>query len=100
MASVAKLLLLLGLAASPSMAYMLPPMASSINDTHYPGSPSSPLITRMRQRVTRDTDDPTDFGWIRKWAAIGDSFTSGIGSGTQMGKLLSADWKCSRYSYA
>lgn len=98
--SVGTLLLLLGLAASPSMAYMLPPMVGSINDTYSSGSPSSPLITRTRQRVTRDTQDPTDFGWIRKWAAIGDSFTSGIGSGTQMGKLLSADWKCSRYSYA
>lgn len=25
--------------------------------------------------------DPADFSWIKRWAAMGDSFTAGIGSG-------------------
>lgn len=43
--------------------------------------------------------DPTDFGWIKRWAAVGDSFTAGIGSGTQLGGVFhnQNDWLCSRY---
>lgn len=43
--------------------------------------------------------DPSDFGWIKRWAAVGDSFTAGIGSGVQMGGVFQnqEDWKCSRY---
>lgn len=55
---------------------------------------SNPLI------ATRANDDPSDFGWVKRWAAIGDSFTAGIGSGNKLGSLLTADWKCSRYSYS
>jgi lysophospholipase L1-like esterase len=55
----------------------------------------SPATVLMR----RDTD-PTDFSWITRWAAIGDSFTAGIGSGYQLGIPLTDDWKCSRYSYS
>lgn len=50
----------------------------------------------------RDTaQDPRDFSWIKKWAAVGDSFTAGIGSGM----IWSQDdnsYDCSRYdlSYA
>ncbi|RAH43027.1 SGNH/GDSL hydrolase family protein [Aspergillus brunneoviolaceus CBS 621.78] len=39
---------------------------------------------------------PHDFTWVKKWAAVGDSYTAGIDSG----KLLSGradDRKCSRY---
>ncbi|KAK1830156.1 SGNH hydrolase-type esterase domain-containing protein [Podospora conica] len=102
MASTGNLMLLLGLAISSTTAYIIPSMAgSSANDTHYSTrrSSSSPLVG-ARQRVARDVDDPADFGWIRKWAAIGDSFTAGIGSGSQLGKVMSADWKCSRYGYS
>ena len=40
-----------------------------------------------------------DFSWVRKWAAVGDSFTAGIGSGdgTFNDKQDSID--CSRYDY-
>ncbi|KAK4465901.1 SGNH hydrolase-type esterase domain-containing protein [Cladorrhinum samala] len=50
----------------------------------------------------QSTNDPTDFGWIKKWAAIGDSFTAGIGSGRQLGSKLWLDraWECSRYDYS
>lgn len=53
---------------------------------------SDPLI------VKRD-GNPADFSWIKRWAAVGDSFTAGIGSGTPLGSALysQADWECSRY---
>lgn len=43
--------------------------------------------------------DPSDFGWIKRWAAVGDSFTAGIGSGQQLGSVFhnQNNWKCSRY---
>ena len=40
--------------------------------------------------------DPQDFTWIRNWAAIGDSYTAGIGSG-DLWSDREADYKCSRY---
>lgn len=79
--------------------------------------PSSGLVhtDRLAQRAANETiinpihgllnkreDDPADFGWIKRWAAVGDSFTAGIGSGTPLGSALSSydDWKCSRYDRA
>jgi len=43
--------------------------------------------------------DPTSFAWVRRFAAIGDSYTAGIGSGEQLGGLFHNfnDWACSRY---
>jgi lysophospholipase L1-like esterase len=61
---------------------------------------SSPSVSSPLQR--RDID-PADFGWIKRWAVIGDSFTAGIGAGTQLGKFWHLNkagpenWKCSRY---
>lgn len=50
--------------------------------------------------VSRDpSSDPTDFSWIKKWAAVGDSFTAGIGSGGAYSKQ-SEDISCSRYDYS
>ncbi|OAR01881.1 hypothetical protein LLEC1_05530 [Akanthomyces lecanii] len=47
---------------------------------------------------TRDAD-PADFRWARRWAAVGDSYTAGIGSGRQLGDFWHKrdDWYCSRY---
>ncbi|KZL63197.1 hypothetical protein CI238_12827, partial [Colletotrichum incanum] len=44
-------------------------------------------------------EDPASFSWIQKWAAIGDSFTAGIGAGNQLGQVFHNynDWSCSRY---
>lgn len=44
---------------------------------------------------------PADFSWIKRWAAIGDSFTAGIGAG-QLYSESKSDRDCSRYdrSYA
>ncbi|RAL14760.1 SGNH/GDSL hydrolase family protein [Aspergillus homomorphus CBS 101889] len=39
---------------------------------------------------------PTDFSWINKWAAVGDSYTAGIGSGA-LWTEREEDRKCSRY---
>ncbi|KAK9414533.1 putative SGNH hydrolase-type esterase domain-containing protein [Seiridium unicorne] len=53
---------------------------------------SEPLILK------RD-GNPADFSWIKRWAAVGDSFTAGIGAGSAIGSALysEADWECSRY---
>ncbi|PWY71579.1 SGNH hydrolase [Aspergillus sclerotioniger CBS 115572] len=40
--------------------------------------------------------EPQDFTWIRNWAAIGDSYTAGIGSG-DLWSERQEDYKCSRY---
>lgn len=60
--------------------------------------------TRSVPEIAKRASDPADFSWIKRWAAVGDSFTAGIGSGTPLGSALSnkADWDCSRYdrSYA
>lgn len=43
--------------------------------------------------------DPEDFSWIANWAAVGDSFTAGIGSGNVY-SARKADVSCSRYDYS
>lgn len=45
-------------------------------------SPSSQLGVSKRA-----DDDPSDFSWVKRWAAIGDSYTAGIGAGRPLGKL-------------
>lgn len=52
----------------------------------------------------RDSD-PADFGWIKRWAAVGDSFTAGIGSGAPLGNPINdepgnTNWYCARYDTA
>ncbi|KAI8940061.1 hypothetical protein NX059_003780 [Plenodomus lindquistii] len=71
-------------------------------------SASSPLLRR--------DNDPSDMEWIKRWAAIGDSYTAGIGAGRPLGHRITADevaikvpadfdevrdnWKCARYDMA
>lgn len=38
--------------------------------------------------------DPFDHSWITEWAALGDSYASGIGAGNRV------SWWCSRYDRA
>lgn len=47
----------------------------------------------------RRDGDPTSFAWVHRLAAIGDSFTAGIGSGNQLGDVFhdANSWLCSRY---
>ena len=61
---------------------------------------SSTTSNPAQRLVARDSNDPTNFDWINRWAAIGDSFTAGIGSGHAMGTYLTDAWKCSRYTYS
>ncbi|RYO84490.1 hypothetical protein DL764_009322 [Monosporascus ibericus] len=66
-------------------------------------APRQPLDPRQE-----DDDkffDPTDLSFIKKLAAIGDSYAAGIGAGDRLGDLLGAldptsDWACSRYDHA
>jgi hypothetical protein len=55
-----------------------------------------------RLKLRRRDDDPSDFGWIKRWAAVGDSFTAGIGSGAPLGTFITDgpednSWYCARY---
>ncbi|CAG8220143.1 unnamed protein product [Penicillium olsonii] len=43
--------------------------------------------------------DPLDFSWVANWAAVGDSFTAGIGSGNVYSSRKE-DKDCSRYDYS
>lgn len=45
---------------------------------HNQSSSSSPFIKRADK-------DPSDMSWIKRWAAIGDSYTAGIGAGRALG---------------
>jgi lysophospholipase L1-like esterase len=48
--------------------------------------------------IPRDLTNPEDFSWIKKFAAVGDSFTAGIGSGDLYSDNDNS-YECSRYSY-
>ncbi|KAM0547532.1 hypothetical protein ACHAPJ_010276 [Fusarium lateritium] len=48
-------------------------------------SVSPPKLTK------RADDDPSDFSWVKRWAAIGDSYTAGIGSGRPLGSILDGE---------
>ncbi|CAK7197527.1 hypothetical protein SEUCBS139899_000175 [Sporothrix eucalyptigena] len=69
-------------------------------DVHSTTASSSSTSANEAAVLSRRDVNPSDFSWIKRWAAIGDSFTAGIGSGNQMGTLLTPDWYCSRYSYS
>jgi hypothetical protein len=58
-------------------------------------SPSSVYSTPLLR--ARGDEDPTDFSWVKKLVAIGDSFTAGIGSGNHLGTVLhdKDSWDCS-----
>ncbi|KAJ1338606.1 Alpha-galactosyl-binding fungal lectin [Microdochium nivale] len=51
------------------------------------------------EAFTKATVDPADMSWIKRWAAIGDSYTAGIGAGLHLGRAYHGldDWICSRY---
>lgn len=81
-------------------AYVLPNSQGSNKS-----SPSSNLLeykkTKKRSIGKRD-DDPSDYSWIKRWAAVGDSYAAGIGSGTLLQTSYWDDeektnWYCSRY---
>ncbi|KAK3897846.1 SGNH hydrolase-type esterase domain-containing protein [Staphylotrichum tortipilum] len=79
-------LLSLGLAATFAAALSIPRQ----NANH------TPVDGLQRRQIG---SDPTSFNWVRRFAAVGDSYTAGIGSGEQLGGLFHNfnDWSCSRY---
>lgn len=71
---------LLSFAVALGVRYTSPHLPSPQTDIlQHPVFPSSHL-------------DPSDQSWIQKWAAIGDSYASGLGVGNRI------DYSCSRYS--
>lgn len=77
------------------------------------GQPAA--ATAIPQELTRRAGDPSDFTWVKRWAAIGDSYTAGIGAGAPLGRIFTepititlpdgkisghGDWYCSRYNRA
>ncbi|KAH7091145.1 SGNH hydrolase-type esterase domain-containing protein [Paraphoma chrysanthemicola] len=52
-----------------------------------------PISVFERQSPPAEEPDVTELGFVRKWAAIGDSYSAGIGSGAK----LSDSGKCGRY---
>lgn len=102
---------LMGLLALVSLVngYAPPPHTKSASPANWSSlSASSPLVKR--------DSDPSNMEWIKRWAAIGDSYTAGIGAGRPLGHMITADevairvpdgleevrdnWKCSRYDMA
>lgn len=57
------------------------------------------LPTSSQLLTTRDNDgDPADPGWIKDFAALGDSYEAGIGAGNVLNG--NGDVACSRYDSA
>jgi len=73
----------------------------------YSGNASSPLQSQRTKKrsIGKRDDDPSDFSWVKKWAAVGDSYSAGIGAGKPLGNPILDDpentnWYCSRYDTA
>ncbi|KZL67148.1 esterase family protein [Colletotrichum tofieldiae] len=80
-----------GLLLSSGHSYIIPHKGDKDNNDT---SPNDALDV-----LTKRATDPANLSWIKNWAAIGDSFTAGIGAGRQLGQAFHNrdDWKCSRY---
>jgi lysophospholipase L1-like esterase len=74
----------------PTAALTLPTI-----DHRYSESPQPQPLNRLSSlHQRRDQEDPNDQSWITKWAAIGDSYSAGIGCGYLL------DSGCKRYNYS
>lgn len=64
------------------------------------GETTTPVVTSPLLAKRAD-DNLVKLDFVQRWAAIGDSFTAGIGSGKRAGlpPVGSPDWLCSRYTY-
>ncbi|KAJ4002795.1 hypothetical protein NW752_009450 [Fusarium irregulare] len=60
----------------------------SVVESHVPRLRHSHLhsSSNLLRLTKRKDDDPSDFSWAKRWAAIGDSYTAGIGAGRALGK--------------
>lgn len=63
---------------------------------------SSPAPTNLIGAILDTANDPNrvwDLSFIKKLAAVGDSYSAGIGAGNRLGSLTDLGaWACSRYS--
>ncbi|KAK2783961.1 hypothetical protein FQN53_008882 [Emmonsiellopsis sp. PD_33] len=77
----------------------------SIKTPELVATPVAHLLPRKTGSPEADGYDPSDLSWINKLAAIGDSYSAGIGAGNRLGTILNAfdpksDWACSRYDHS
>ncbi|AEO68674.1 uncharacterized protein THITE_2053289 [Thermothielavioides terrestris NRRL 8126] len=66
---------------------------------------ASYAASQLQPKLHARDKDPSDFSWVKRWAAVGDSFTAGIGSGSPLGSFLTdepgnTNWYCARYDTA
>lgn len=59
-------------------------------------SRASAVVANPPAALRKRLDDPRDFSWVKRWAAVGDSYTAGIGAGDLVSDL-DVDAECSRY---
>ena len=78
---------------------MLWPTLSFCSVLHYARRPvtNGTSTSRLSKRQDPGLDDEIELSFIQRWAAIGDSFTAGIGSG-DLDRSPGA-YECSRYTY-
>lgn len=95
MASFRHLTLILVLSASVSSKYSLSQSMQRDSNVTTQGRNE----TRDHELFLRKDGDPTDYSWVKSLAAIGDSFTAGVGAGNHLGDVYhnQNSWICSRY---
>lgn len=77
---------------------------SSVTDSHVPrfqakqlsaeishANVSAPSSSKSAFRTLKRDGDPASMGWIKRWAAIGDSYTAGIGAGQPTGHRITEE---------
>lgn len=92
---------LLAVALLPAVALSLT-VGASVDAANESGFDTSSPILIPQELSKREADPTVALDFVKRWAAIGDSFTAGIGSGKQMGSpaVGTVAWLCSRYSYS
>ena len=55
-------------------------------------------INTLNTRQDPQNIDPEDFSWVKNWAAVGDSYAAGVGSGQRLSGA--GNWWCSRYDHS
>ena len=77
------------------------PTAQSLQEDPLPTPGSGPFSTPApyigKRQDQQAVTNPEDLSFIQNWAAVGDSYASGLGSGQRLSGFPSADWWCSRY---
>lgn len=74
------------------------PMSPTRERAATPAAANEPYATPSGTKTKRDnaSEDPNDQSWITSWAAIGDSYSAGIGCGWR----FDGDSACARYNFS